>query len=184
MALSAKQRKMIDSYLKGMSKADAMREAGFAESVAQTKHSYYFGKPEIVAEIERRQKIASTRADISLEVLNKMLMDIASANLGDLVQTDPNTGDLYMDYSRLTPELRKAMTNVTIDEVKEGRGESAKTVKRIRIGVLDRIRAIEQLIRHNGLSKEKITVNHEGSLVEELQQGRARARSRSEEEAS
>lgn len=180
MALTAKQRKMIDSYLKGASKSDAMREAGYSEGTATTRHSYYFGHPEVVAEIERRQKIASTRADISLEKLNAMLMEIATANLGDLLQVD-DQGNTYMDYDKLTPELRKAISNLTVDEVKEGRGEDAKIVKRVRIGVLDRVRAIEQLIRHNGLSKEKIVVNHEGDLVEALQRGRARARQRSED---
>lgn len=175
MALTVRKRQMIDAYLKGASKKDAMLAAGFSENTASTRHTYYFGDPDVVAEIERRQKIAASRTDVNLENLNKMLMEIASANLGDLVQV-ADDGSLFMDYSKLTPELRKSMTNVTIDEVKEGRGENAKTVKRIRIGVLDRLRAIETLIRHNGLSKEKITVNHEGSLVEELQRGRARAR--------
>lgn len=174
MALSDKKRKMIDLYLKGANKKDSMLGAGFSENTAQTRHSTYFGDPEVIAEISRRQSIAAARTDISLESLNKQLMEIASASLGDLISIDPISGEMSLDYSKLTPELKRSMSNLTVDEVKEGRGSDAKMVKRIRIGVLDRIRAIELLIRHNGLSKEKIVVNHEGDLVERLRRGRDR----------
>lgn len=173
MAISPKMRKAIDSYLKGATKKQAMLDAGFSETTATTAHSTYFGNQEVIDEIARRQNIAATRTDTSLEWCVAQLKQIASANLGDLIQVDPD-GSLSMDYSKLTPELRAAIGNVTVDEVTEGRGESAKKVKRIRIGTLDRLRAIENIVRFLGLSKEKVTVNIEGDLVAKLQRGRQR----------
>lgn len=173
MALSAKKKKAIDGYLKGMTKVDAMRAAGYAETTSNTKHSAIFGSPEVEAEIARRQAIAATRADISLEWLTDQLKTIVEANIGDLIEID-STGSISMDYSKLTPELRKAIGNVTVDEVTVGRGRDAEKIKRIRIGSLDKLRAIELLIKHLGLSKEKTVIEVEGDLVERLTRGRKR----------
>lgn len=173
MAISPRMRKAIDSYLKGASKKDAMLEAGFSETTATTAHSKYFGDPEVIEEIDRRRNIAAARTDVTLEKMIAQLMEIASASVGDLIRAEPD-GSISMDYTKLTPELRKSISNITVDEITEGRGDEARKVKRIRIGALDRIRAIELIIRHLGLSKEKITVNHEGDLVERLHRGRLR----------
>ncbi len=180
MAISDRMLKAIDLYLKGANKTEAMKGAGFSEKTAQTRHSTYFGDEEVKAEIMRRQNIAASRTDITLEKMLTQLNEIASASLGDLITVDPD-GSISMDYSKLTPELRKSIGNVTVDEITEGRGDEAKKVKRIRIGALDRIRAIELIIRHAGLSKEKVVVAHEGDLVERLRRGRLRAAGTGEE---
>lgn len=174
MALNGKKKKAIDLYLSGKSKKDAMLGAGYSASTADTKHSDVFGDPEVVAEIERRQKIASTRTDISLEWALSQLKKIVEANMGDLIEIDESTGEYKINMARLSPELKYALTNFTVDEMQEGRGPGAEKFKRLRIGTLDKVRALELIIRHGGLSKEKVVVQVEGDLVERLNRGRQR----------
>lgn len=174
MALSQRKKSVVDHYLQGLSKVDAMKKAGYSDSTAQTKHSAVFGDPEVKKEIERRQKIQSSRSDITFEYLTNKLKEIVDANLGDLIEFGED-GTPWINYEKLTPQLRTALSNFSVDEVTEGRGESARKVKRIRVGTLDKLRAIELLIRHLGLSKEKVVVSVEEDLVERLQRGRARS---------
>lgn len=174
MALNAKKKKAIDLHLSGKNKQEAMEGAGYAKTTAATKHSAVFGDPEVVAEIARRQKIASSRTDISLEWALEQLKKIAEANLGDIIEIDETDGSYKINMARLSPELKYALTNFTVDEMQEGRGPGAEKFKRLRIGTLDKVRAIELIIRHAGLSKEKVVVQVEGDLVERLNRGRQR----------
>lgn len=178
MALNSRQRKAIENYLAGMTKEDAMLDAGYSESMAKTRRHDVFNHPEVEAEIERRQKIISARSDVSLEWIVEKLKAIASADLGDII--DLETG--RVDINKLTPELRIALTGYNVDEYQEGRGKKSKTVKRIRIQQADKLRALELLIRHLGLSKEKqvLEVNADQRLVEILQSARRRTNIESE----
>lgn len=175
MALNAKQKKMIDAYLRGQSKKDAMLEAGYSQSTAEGKHSETFNHPEVIKEIERRQKIASTRTDISLEWALTELKKIAEANLGDIIEVAED-GTYKINMAKMGPNLRAALTNFTVDDMSDGRGDEAQSFKRLRIGVSDKVRAIDLIIRHAGLSKEKVQVEVSGDLVERLARGRARVR--------
>jgi len=175
MSLNSKKKKMIDAYLKGLSKKDAMLEAGYSESTAAGKHSELFNQPEVIKEIERRQKIAATRTDVSLEWALGELKKIAEANLGDIIEIEDN-GTYKINMSKMGPNLKAALTNFTVDEMTEGRGEGQSAFKRLRIGVSDKVRAIDLIIRHAGLSKEKLVVEVEGDLVERLARGRSRVR--------
>lgn len=171
MALNAKKKKAIEGYLKGLSKTDAMIEAGYASTTAASKHSDIFGDPEVVAEIERRQKISAARTDITLDWVNNKLKEVAEANLGDMV-TIHEDGTVDFDYTKMTPAIKQALNQFTTETYMEGRGPGAKEVKRIKVGTLDKLRALELLVRFNGLSKEKTVIEVEGDLVERLQRGR------------
>lgn len=171
MSLNAKKRKVIEGYLRGLSKKDAMLDAGYSESTAATKHSDIFGDPEVQAEIDRRQNIAAARTDITLEWVNNKLKEVAEANLGDMI-TIHEDGTVDFDYNKMTPAIKQALSNFTTETYMEGRGPNAREVKRIKVGTLDKLRALELLVRFNGLSKEKVVVDLEGDLVERLQRGR------------
>jgi hypothetical protein len=68
----------------------------------------------------------------------------------DYVRLD-KYGDPRVDYARLTRDQAAAISEITIDEYKEGRGPHAVPVKRIRIKLADKRAALEALGRHLGL---------------------------------
>lgn len=175
MAMTARKKKAIEAHLRGMSKQDAMLEAGYSASTAATKHSDVFGDPEVVAEIQRRQNIASARTDITLEWALGELKNIAEANLGDIIEV-ASDGSYKINMTKLGPNLRKAMNGFTVDDMQEGRGEDGQKFRRLKVNLVDKVRAIELIIRHGGLSKEKVVLEVEGDLVERLQRGRSRVR--------
>jgi phage terminase small subunit len=172
--MSQRLLKAIDGYISGKTKQQAMLDAGYSETTAHGKHSAIFGREDVKAEIARRQKMVATRTDINLERLNNILVSIAEANPGELITTD-EAGNMFVDYSKLTPQMKKVISGFTVDDMTEGRaGEDQQRFRRLKLQFVDRLRAIEMLIRFNGLSKEKIHVEVEGDLVQRLQRGRNR----------
>lgn len=174
MALTARQKKAIEFYLKGDSKEDAMLKAGYAITTSKTKHSDIFNT-EAVGEITRRQNIAAARTDITLEWALGELKKIAEADLGDIIEVAED-GSYKINMAKLGPNLRKAMNGFTVDDMQEGRGEDGQKFRRLKVNLVDKVRAFELIIRHGGLSKEKVIVEVEGDLVERLQRGRSRVR--------
>lgn len=168
-----KMKKAADNFLKGMNKSDAMREAGYAETTCVTNHSAVFGNAEVIKYIERKQGLAAQKSNITLDWVVGKLKEIADASIGDLVDIDAE-GNITLDYSKMTPSLRQALSGIVVDEITEGRGDSKRKIKRIKVTQLDKLRALEMILRHTGISKEKTTVNVEGDLVERLMNARKR----------
>lgn len=181
--IKPKHRKVIDGYMKGMSKKEAMIAAGYSESMARTRANDVFGRPEIIAEMSRRQNLAAHRSDVGLDWIVERLKSIADANIGDMIDVYSD-GTAKINLSKMNDDMRRALSKFSVDSYTEGRGKNAQEVKRVRVDFSDKLKALELLVRHLGLSKEKqqIEVSGEVSLAEALQQGRDRARLRHEDE--
>ena len=176
MKLSAKRRKVVDAFMKCGNKKQALLEAGYSMSMATTSANSVFNAPAVDAEIRRRQSLAAHRADISLDWIVQRLKQIADANLGECLDIYSD-GSASINFNKLTPSLKKALNKFSVEEHKTGRGKGSGVIVKSTVGLSDQLKALELLVRHLGLSKEKLAVEHSGkvSLVEQLQQGRSRA---------
>jgi phage terminase small subunit len=166
--LKPKHRKVVDSYLKCFNKTQAMLDAGYSESMAKTRHQDVFGREDVQSEIERRQKLAAHRSDITLDWIVERLKDIADANIGDMLDIYSD-GSASINFEKMTPAIARSLKKFSSTVHK---GKVNNTVE-----LSDQLRALELLIRHLGLSKEKQSVELSGevSLVEQLHAGRSRA---------
>lgn len=164
--------KCIANYLKGMSKEQAMLAVGYSPGYAAYPKDI-FNLPSVKKEIEKRQKMALDRAQVTEDYIVKKLVAIAEANLGDIVTTDDN-GKVRLDYSKLSSDLRYALSGLTIEESMKGRGDKAEPVVKIKVTVADKLRAIEMLGKYLGMFKEKVEVSGDALLIEQLQRGRER----------
>ena len=174
MALSHKRRKVVDAYMKSFNKKQAMLEAGYSKSMASTRSNDVFGDPAVESEIQRRQNIAAHRSDVTLDWIVQRLKLIADANLGDCLDIFSD-GSASINFNKLTPALKKALNKFSVSERKDGR--KGNVVVDNKIGLSDQLKALELLVRHLGLSKEKTALELSGevSLVEALHRGRSRA---------
>jgi phage terminase small subunit len=179
MAIRAKHRKVIDFYMKGFNKKQAMLDAGYSPSYAATRSNDIFHNPAVAAEIQRRQNLASHRADVDLDWIVHRLREIADANLGEAldIYTD---GSAQINFNKLTPALKKALNRFSVVKNTTARGETVSS----KVGFSDQLKALELLVRHLGLSKEKHTVELSGEveLIDQLHRGRARAGLEEEDE--
>jgi len=163
----------LNYFMKGMTKKDAMIKAGYSKSMATTNIAHVFSRPDVKAEIERRQGLAAKRADVDLDWIVERLKSIADANITDLLDVYSN-GDVEYNLRYLNDDLRRAIGGLDITKETEGRGKNKIEMQKLKIRTSDKLRALELLLRHLGLSKEKMVVEGEVSLVERLNAGRAR----------
>lgn len=174
MPISAKRRKVIDEFMKCFNKKQAMLAAGYSESMATTRANDVFGSPEVATEIGRRQNLASHRSDVTLDWITERLKLIADANLGDCLEIYSD-GSASINFKKLTPALKKALNKFSVSERKDGR--KGNVIIGNKVGLSDQLKALELLVRHLGLSKEKHSVELSGevSLIEQINAGRVRA---------
>jgi ribosomal protein RSM22 (predicted rRNA methylase) len=166
--------------MKCFNKKQAMLDAGYSPSYSATRSNDIFHNPEIAAEIQRRQNLASHRADVDLDWIVARLRQIADANLGEALDVYSD-GSASINFNKLTPALKKALNKFSLVKNTTARGETVSS----KVGFSDQLKALELLVRHLGLSKEKQTIELSGEveLIEQLHRGRARAGAGEQEEA-
>lgn len=181
MGLKPQHMKAVNFYMKGYSEKEALLRAGFSESVANTNPRQVFGRDDVEKEIKRRLDRMREDNKLSEDWIVERLMQIAGANIGDLLVMD-DEGSLKIDYSKLTPAMKAAIGGVEINELKEGRGPKAVPKTQVKIKMNDKLRALEMLMKILGLDRTKVEVSAEDALIEKLIQGRNRVSAQANEE--
>jgi phage terminase small subunit len=74
-------------------------------------------------------------------------------NPTDYVRIGEN-GDPSVDFSNMTQEQATALSEFTAADFKIGRGKDARQVRRVRVKMHDKIRALIALGKHLGLFKK------------------------------
>jgi phage terminase small subunit len=88
-------------------------------------------------------------ADWVVEELRK----IAGANMADYMKSTPE-GDPYLDFSALTRDQTATLSEVTVEDFLDRRGDDARAVRRVKFKLHDKRAALVDLGRHLGLFVE------------------------------
>jgi len=180
--LSDKQALAVHEYfMNGFNQGKALIAAGYSEATARTRPQSVFDRPSVREEIRRRQANMAKKFEVDHEWVLKQLVDVAGAKLTDILVVQED-GSAIVDLNLLTPEMSTALAEFTVEEYNEGRGAEARAVKKIRVKPADKLRALEMIARHLGMFNDKLELSGEMSLVERLQKGRQRARTRNAKE--
>ena len=158
--LADHHRAFIDAYIANGGNATeaykTARPASKANHNTQKKEAGRWRKDPLIAdEILRRQAGAARRADVTLERVIEEIALIGFANIGDYMRPG-NDGDPYLDFSMLTPDQTAALAEVVVDDFKDGRGEDARDVRRIKFKMHDKLAALVKLGQHLGGFKERV----------------------------
>lgn len=175
--LSDIHRHLVDVYFKpksqggaGLNKTLALEIAGYASPRGYLR---VFDRPDVAAEIERRFKEARDRSEITFERVTEEIKKIAFANIDDYVSITED-GHMILDFRDADMVTLAAIGEVTVETYTEGRGEDAQEVKRVRVKPHNKLAALEMLMKHAGLSKDKVSLELSGDLARRLVQGRQR----------
>ena len=174
--LTAKHLHVIDNYFSnGRNKSRAMRDAGYKESSCSQNASSLFKNRAIVTEIQRREKELRERFQIDREWIVERLARIADSGktLAKFKKVDGN-GALYWDFSGASSEDLEIIESLTVDEYTEGRGPGAADVKKTKIKAQSAQSALDSMARILGLNTDRLKIEGDATVVEQLQAGRAR----------
>jgi len=168
--------KVIDEYfLNGFVKYKAFQAVYTNQSDSSSRGNtwQFFTRPWVKEEIERRMKSSRQRFDVSQETLVQELAAIGFARLSNLLDVQED-GTAVVNLKNLGEAERAAISEITVDEYQEGHGEEARPVKKVKIKLHDKNAALEKLMRHMGLFKDKVEHGVEQSLADLLIAGRNR----------
>ena len=129
-------------------------KAGAAQSASRLLKSQRAGIGERVAEIlqERNRiraestKLAIERSGITRERVAVELGRVGFANMMDYMRIGPS-GDPVLDWSNLTREQAAALTEVTVDDYVDGRGENARDVRKVKFKLGDKRGALMDIAK-------------------------------------
>lgn len=94
------------------------------------------------------------------EVLSE-LATLARSNMGDYIVIGPD-GEPRLDLSQLTRDQAGAIQEATVDTYVDGSGDDQREVKKVKVKLYDRNRALSDLGRHLGLFPNKFDVGLSG----------------------
>tara|TARA_Y100000310_G_scaffold67277_1_gene62581 strand:- start:23445 stop:23975 length:531 start_codon:yes stop_codon:yes gene_type:complete len=127
--------------------ANAARRAGYAQKAAKQVAYELLQVPEVQALIAKGITERAKRIEVTQDAVVSELAKIGFANFLDFMEVQSD-GSAVVNLKDLTRDEAAAISEIVIDEFKDGRGEDARDVKRIRLKLLDKRGALVDLGRH------------------------------------
>jgi phage terminase small subunit len=117
---------------------------------------------ELTAQIAARERArlerSAERYAVTTDRVVAELARIAFANTMDYWTVNSN-GQPILDMSKITRDQGAAISEIVVDEYKDGRKEDSPLVKRVRIKLADKRQALVDLGRHLGLFVDPSVLN-------------------------
>lgn len=147
--------RFIDEYMVDLNGKQAAIRAGYAVRSAEMTASRLIRNDKVREEVERRQVARAEALKVHAEDVVRELAYIGFANMFDFLKISAE-GDPYFDFSTLTRDQASAIGELTIEEFVDGRGQSARAVRRIRFRLADKRAALVDIGKHLGMFRERI----------------------------
>jgi phage terminase small subunit len=165
MTLTAKQARFVEEYLIDLNATQAAIRSGYSAKTARSVGAENLTKPDISSAISERRVALSEKVEITQERVLEELAKVGFANMQDYMRASPD-GDPYLDFSALTRDQAAALAEVTVEDFKDGRGEDARDVRRIKFKLADKLSALEKIGKHLGMFPNKVEhTSPDGSMT-------------------
>jgi phage terminase small subunit len=175
MPLNAKQQKFVNEYLVDLNATQAAIRAGYSKKTAGKIGSENLSKPEIARALEKAHEKAAERAGITTDRVLAELAKLGFSNMTDYVQIGRD-GQPFTDFSQLTRSQAAAISEVTVEEFKDGKGETARDVRRVKFKLADKRSALVDIGKHLGMFKETVELTgKDGGPINITDSDRAKA---------
>lgn len=149
---NAKHERFAQELAKGKSAAEAYVLAGYAANDGNAIRLK--GNERVRDRVTEILSTAAERAEITVERVLTELGKIGFANMADYMKVGAD-GDPYLDFSALTREQAAALAEVTVEDFRDGRGEDARDVRRVKFKLSDKRAALVDIGKHLGMFAER-----------------------------
>lgn len=151
--LNDKQKRFVEEFLIDLNATQAAERAGYSKSTARQQGSRLLSNADIADAVAMAQERRSKRTEIDADSVLKELAKIGFANMEDYIQVVD--GDAYVDLSGLTRDQAAAISEVTVEDFKDGRGDDARDVRRVKFKLSDKRAALVDIGKHLGMFVER-----------------------------
>lgn len=151
--LRGKERIFVEAFLATdnprMAAIAAFPELASRPSLGDVRALDFMKRPLVKAAIAEKLQPLLRRYDVTTERVVAEIAKIGFANMGDYLRTTSD-GDPYINLADLTPEQMAAISEVTVEDFTEGRGEDARDVRRVRFKLHDKLNGLDKLMKRLG----------------------------------
>lgn len=106
------------------------------------------------ARLDELLGVIAEKAELTGAEVLEEIRRVAFANMADYMRAGPD-GDPVLDFSALTREQAACLVEVSVEDFKDGRGDDARDVRRVKFKLADKLGALGMLGKHFGLLKER-----------------------------
>ena len=156
MALTIKQNAFAMAYIETGNASEAYRRSFDAGKMAphsiEVEASRLLQNPEVTLRVEELQAEHRKRHDITVDRILIELSKIGFANMLDYMKVQGP--DAFVDLSTLTRDQAAAIQEITVEDYRDGRGEDARDVRRVKVKLSDKRAALAEMGKHLGMFKE------------------------------
>jgi len=149
---NARHERFAQELAKGKTQVEAHVLAGYKRN--DSNAAQLAANPAIVARVTEINGKAAEKVGVSIQRVLDELSKIGFANMQDYMRST-EAGDPYLDFSQLTPEQAAALAEVTVEDFKDGRGEEARDVRRVKFKLHDKRAALVDIGKHLGMFIER-----------------------------
>lgn len=152
--LTAKEQRFVEEYCVDLNATQAAIRSGYSRRSAAEIASENLRKPQIAKAVADYKAALAARACRTRADIERELEKMGFANLLDYFHIDAS-GQPHIDLSAVTRDQAAAVTEITVDDYVDGRGEDARDVKRVRIKMADRRASLMDLAKLRGWVVDK-----------------------------
>jgi len=158
---NAKHEAFARAIVEGKSGRAAYHAAGYTAkgAAADANASRLLRNAKVSARIAELKGEAAQATIVTAARILEELAKLAFANMADYMRVGPG-GDPVLDFSKLTRDQAAALTEVTVEDFLDGRGEDARQVRKVKFKLADKRGPLVDLGKHLGLFKDR--VEHSG----------------------
>jgi phage terminase small subunit len=166
--LNLKQRRFCQEYVIDYNATKAAQRAGYSEKTAYAQGSALLNKPEIQQKIAENIEKISNSTQISAEKVLNELAKLAFYNPQDFFNADGSLKDI----SDLTEDQAACINGLEVVDIPR----RVAKLKKIKLSSKDS--ALDKLMRHLGLYKDRLEIDPGDDLVRILTKAEERVRGR------
>lgn len=152
--LTAKQQRFVQEYLIDHNATQAAIRAGYSAKTAKSIGQENLTKPDIADAIAAAQKAVVEKVGVTAERVREELAKIGFANSDDYLTGDPSEPSISLPLGDRVKMA--AVAEVTVESFKDGKGEGARDVRRVKYKLHDKRAALVDLGRDLGMFKERV----------------------------
>lgn len=163
--LNPKQLRFVEEYLIDLNATQAAIRAGYAIRGAEVQGFRLLSNAKVAEAVAEAQARRSERTEITQDMVLRELALLGFANMSDYMHIGSD-GDPILDFSGLTREQAAAISEVTVEDFKDGRGEDARDIRKVRLKLHDKKGALVDIGKHLGMFVERKEVGKPGEFRE------------------
>lgn len=148
-----KRLRFVEEYLVDLNATQAAIRAGYSVKTAYAQGSRLLKDAEIQSAITAGRERLSQATGVTAERVVAELAKLAFANMGDFVSLTAG-GDPIIDLSGVSRDQFAALSEVTVEDFTDGRGDDAREVRRVKVKLGNKHGALVDLGKHLGLFRE------------------------------